>query len=86
MASEKSSADEMYESAVERGIEKKWASHCPEMMECPHCGGEAKLVEGDPWGHDYFAVQCDECGAMSDYYDRPSFAIQVWNRRDGEGA
>ena len=70
----------IYTSAQYRGIENKYQS-CPPIFSCPFCGAQARLIEGDPWGHDLFAVMCSKCRSMSDFYDSPSKAIEAWNKR-----
>lgn len=56
-----------------------------ELNNCPFCGGEAKLQshvdDFDIW---YYYIQCDNCGAKSDYYDTDEgeeAPIEAWNTR-----
>jgi hypothetical protein len=53
------------------------ADTLPNLMPCPFCGGDARLISGGPGNH---FVKCDGCGASSD--DRSiEGAAGVWNRR-----
>ena len=49
---------------------------------CPFCGGQGGLVfeDVDYVGHEY-AVQCNKCGIITEYYENPTIAIKHWNRR-----
>ena len=49
---------------------------------CPFCGGQGGLVfeDVDYVGHEY-AVQCNKCGIITEYYENPIIAIEHWNRR-----
>lgn len=49
-----------------------------ELLPCPFCGGEAKLVERR---HAEAYVLCVKCGAVSDECSRAMSAIAAWNRR-----
>ena len=73
----------IFSSALYREIETKYKS-CPAIFDCPFCGAKARLIEGDPWGHDLFAVMCSECHSVSDFYDSPGQAIEAWNKRVNE--
>jgi hypothetical protein len=63
----------------------------PELLRCPHCGGEAKLEEAPPgsqWTAYRFAVYCQaqHCGATTALCSTESRAVEYWNRRVSAGA
>lgn len=48
----------------------------PELLLCPFCGGEAKLVSSvESW------VECSVCGVSTKFCACDSGAIEKWNRR-----
>ena len=47
-----------------------------ELLPCPFCGGEAKLVSSvESW------VECKSCGATSQFCACDSGTIEKWNKR-----
>lgn len=42
---------------------------------------KAKGEEGAPYFRDFdgYAVECDECGAMTRFYGTPEMAVEAWN-------
>ena len=51
-----------------------------ELKPCPFCGGEATMIRGDTKLVQY-VVKCDECGALSNWFDKEEKAVENWNRR-----
>jgi len=54
-----------------------------ELLPCPFCGGEAKLnkeYEQEYATSTCCVVECD-CGLITDIYDDPEEAINIWNTR-----
>ena len=47
------------------------------MKTCPHCNGPGELI----WDILY-CVECTECGARTEWYDREEDAVRAWERRD----
>lgn len=61
-----------------------------ELKPCPFCGGEAVILSHTrikrPWIYEYWRVGCKECGLrFPKYSETESQAIDVWNRRAGDG-
>lgn len=54
----------------------------PKLLNCPFCGGEADcgklVVHNGEWE---WAVECIECGVITDSFDTEEKAIEAWNRR-----
>lgn len=53
---------------------------------CPFCGAQSCAHQYGPEGRQKYAkygwrVECEGCGAKSDFYARQDLAIEHWNRR-----
>lgn len=60
-----------------------------ELKPCPFCGGEAEVVERQPfeWCDRVYYVRCRsmKCDNRTGIEERKKEAIKVWNRRAGDG-
>lgn len=50
------------------------------LLNCPFCGGEAKVIENNQYT-DIHSVMCKNCFAESDRYHTQEEAIKQWNTR-----
>lgn len=56
----------------------------PELLSCPFCGGEAKLVFGENEGrkvYRWIKVECQSCGASTGHFSTLRENIASWNNR-----
>jgi Lar family restriction alleviation protein len=49
------------------------------LKNCPFCGWNEPMLAADVDGN--FYVQCTDCGAMTEIYEREQDAIDAWNKR-----
>lgn len=53
-----------------------------ELLPCPFCGGEAKILTAESMhGGNLYGVMCDCCAGRADVYDTEAEAIEAWNTR-----
>ena len=52
------------------------------LRSCPFCGGEAELQSG--WCELDNYVVCLTCKSSTRFFNAEKFAIEAWNRRDGD--
>lgn len=57
---------------------------CPELRECPFCGGEAIVVETDVHTFKAVCTKCP-CSVGRHWYSVKEEAVNAWNRRDDGG-
>ena len=54
----------------------------PDLLPCPFCGSVAGLLTLEDMDEGFpYAIECDGCGARTDYYDTPENAAHGWNTR-----
>lgn len=51
------------------------------IKECPFCGGEAEIYDGEFKGERVFNVSCSECCATTPYCETKKIAVEIWNER-----
>ena len=62
-----------------------------ELRKCS-CGGEPFIYNPTDTGYeedyigDYYCVECEKCGRISETFDTEEEAIEAWNKRVGEVA
>ena len=52
----------------------------PELLPCPFCGGEAKLVKSKSKVNDYH-IKCDRCSIKTGWWYGKSDVVKTWNNR-----
>ena len=59
-------------------VSEKWPE---ELKPCPFCGdADIEIIESSEY-YDEFEVQCQECGARSDWENTRRKVVADWNKR-----
>lgn len=54
-----------------------------ELMTCPHCNGNGRIVSVSGFKSDRYRVVCEECGASTRECETKQEAVSAWNMRAG---
>lgn len=58
-----------------------------ELKPCPFCGGEADCNNSGfvKNGRHMWAVECLQCGVVTEFFNEEAEAVEAWNRRFDNG-